>query len=87
VHRIAFELVVVVECEDERSLERLELGDQDGQHLADQVDTGRPQERQRPRAEFRRHRPQGLEGVGPEADWIAVGRIERHPGKPALPVL
>ena len=49
---ISLELVVVVEREYQRSLERRELAYQDGKHLVDQVDARGTQERQRPRAEF-----------------------------------
>jgi hypothetical protein len=48
VDRVSFELVVVVEREHERPLERLELTDQHRQHLADQIDAGRAQQGQRP---------------------------------------
>jgi hypothetical protein len=84
---IALELVVIVERKHERAPQRIELADQYRKHLADQVDTWRPEKSHRPRCDVWINRPECLEDVAPEAGRIAVGAVERHPGKRAPSLL
>jgi len=79
VDRVSLELVVVVEREDDTSLELAELVDQDREHLVHEINTRCAEQRKRPRTDPGHDRAQRLHDIRPKARGIAVGCIECHP--------